>query len=370
MALTKRTIGSFIEQISIKNKDGKYSEVLGVAIEKEFMPSVANLIGTDLKKYFIVSENEFAFNPMHVGRDKRLPIALYKSSIPALVSPAYFCFKVTDSKIDNEYLMLLFKSNQFDHLSWFRTDSSVRGGLTWDDFCNLEVNIPDIEEQKRIVKEYKIIEKRKDILMEFNKQLEKIIDNTFLDNIGKIENETAPIFTFGNVITGKTPSTYNKDYYNSNDIPFIKTPDMHDGIFVIKTNEYLSKKGADSQNNKYIPPYTVIMSCIGSAGELAITTEYAQTNQQINAVVTKYPYFLYSALKKAKRDLLVLGDGSTTMLNINKTDFSNFLIISCDDNNKDKIENTLKPFFKLIESNSKEICTLSEYKNLLLNKIA
>lgn len=109
MALTKRTIGSFIEQISIKNKDGKYSEVLGVAIEKEFMPSVANLIGTDLKKYFIVSENEFAFNPMHVGRDKRLPIALYKSSIPTLVSPAYFCFKVTDSKIDNEYLMLLFK---------------------------------------------------------------------------------------------------------------------------------------------------------------------------------------------------------------------------------------------------------------------
>ena len=96
MPLNYRKIGDLIKKVSEKNKDGLYDEVLGVAIEKEFMPSVANTIGTDLKKYNVVRKNRFAFNPMHVGRDEKLPIAVYHKDEPALVSPAYMMFEVED----------------------------------------------------------------------------------------------------------------------------------------------------------------------------------------------------------------------------------------------------------------------------------
>ncbi len=366
-------LGELVEQVTETNSELNFglNDIVGVTIDKKIIPTIANLKETDLKKFIIVSPNDFIYNPRTHG--KKIGLGYNNTYRKYIATWNNNTFRVKHNQrevITPDYLYLYFNREIWDKEACFNSWGSSTVVFSWDSFCDMKINLPDIEEQKKIVKEYQAIEKRKGILMEFNNQLEKMIDCTFADNINKIENNTAPVYTFGDVITGKTPSTYNKDYYNSNDIPFIKTPDMHDGVFVIKTNEYLSKKGADSQNNKYIPPYTVIMSCIGSAGELAITTGKVQTNQQINAVVTKYPYFLYSALKKAKRDLLVLGDGSTTMLNINKTDFSNFLITSCDDNSKEKIENTLKPLFKLIEMNSKEIYTLSKYKDLLLNKIA
>jgi predicted transcriptional regulator len=98
---------------------------------------------------------------MHVGRDERLPVALFQEEQPAIVSPAYFMFEVLDSGIlDEEYLMLWFRRAEFDRKCWFHTDGSVRGGLTWDDFCRILVRVPDLEEQKKIVHAYKVIEDR------------------------------------------------------------------------------------------------------------------------------------------------------------------------------------------------------------------
>lgn len=179
MQLNYKKLGSFIKKVSEKNKEGLYNEVLGVAIEKEFMPSVANIIGTDLKKYNVVRKNRFAFNPMHVGRDEKLPIAVYRNDEPALVSPAYFMFEVTDKGVDVDYLMLVFKTASFDHLCWFHTDASVRGGLTWEDFADIEVNIPPIKEQKKIVRQYKVITDRIEVLEKINKKLAKVAKITF-----------------------------------------------------------------------------------------------------------------------------------------------------------------------------------------------
>ena len=102
-----------------------------------------------------------------------------------------------------------------------------------------------------------------------------------------------PIHNFGTVITGKTPPTSVAEYYG-NDIPFIKTPDMHGNVYITSSECSLSKAGADSQKNKYIPENTVVVACIGAnAGEVALTSYIAQTNQQINAIISKYPCFLY-----------------------------------------------------------------------------
>ena len=154
-------LGNHIRLVDYRNSDLLTKTVLGINIDKYFMPSVANIIGTDLSKYKLISKGLFACNPMHVGRDERLPIALYSEDIPAIVSPAYFMFEITDcDKLNQDYLMLWFRRPEFDRICWLKTDGSVRGGITWDDICRIEVPIPPMSEQLKIVASYKAIADR------------------------------------------------------------------------------------------------------------------------------------------------------------------------------------------------------------------
>lgn len=179
-----------------------------------------------------------------------------------------------------------------------------------------------------------------------------------------------PIYSFGKVITGKTPPTSVPEYYG-NDISFIKTPDMHGSVYITSSECSLSTLGADSQSNKYIPEQTVIVACIGAnAGEVSLTSYLAQTNQQINGVVTKYPCFLYFSVKTNTAELRVLGEGSSTMININKTSFENYEIPTPDLEKLDLLEKQLKKFFALILYNQQEIDRLSEMKELLIAQLS
>ncbi len=152
---------NYIRLFDVRNSGNITDRVLGINIDKYFMPSVANVIGTDLTKYKLISKGKFACNPMHVGRDERLPVALYDEDEQALVSPAYFMFEIIDEEILNpEYLMMWFRRPEFDRNCWLRTDGSVRGGITWDDICRLELPVPSMEEQLEIVSSYKSITDR------------------------------------------------------------------------------------------------------------------------------------------------------------------------------------------------------------------
>ena len=154
-------LGNHIRLIDTRNRESITDRVLGINIDKFFMLSVANVIGTDLSKYKLITKGKFACNPMHVGRDERLPVALYDEEEPAIVSPAYFMFEVVDNSILNEdYLMMWFRRPEFDRICWLHTDGSVRGGITWDDICRLELPIPPIEKQLEIVNSYKVITER------------------------------------------------------------------------------------------------------------------------------------------------------------------------------------------------------------------
>ena len=97
-----KRLGDYIRQVDVRNKDLGTSNLLGINIDKFFMPSVANIIGTDLRNYKLIRENQFACNPMHVGRDERIPVALYLDKDKAIVSPAYFVFEI----VRNELLMI------------------------------------------------------------------------------------------------------------------------------------------------------------------------------------------------------------------------------------------------------------------------
>ena len=179
-------LGNHIRLIDIRNRESITDRVLGINIDKFFMPSVANVIGTDLSKYKLITKGKFACNPMHVGRDERLPVALYDEEEPAIVSPAYFMFEVIDNSILNEdYLMMWFRRPEFDRICWLHTDGSVRGGITWDDICRLELPIPPIEKQLEIVNSYKAVTERIALKQKINDNLEATaqayFDSLFFD---------------------------------------------------------------------------------------------------------------------------------------------------------------------------------------------
>lgn len=156
-----KKIGDYIREINNRNKDLSVSNLLGINIDKFFMPSVANIVGTDLSKYKIVKKWQFACNRMHVWRDKRLPVALSKSDEDFIVSPAYNVFEIIDEKkILPEYLMMWFSRQEFDRNAWFYTDADVRQWLHWDAFCNMELPVPDITKQQEIIDEYNTIKNR------------------------------------------------------------------------------------------------------------------------------------------------------------------------------------------------------------------
>ena len=167
-----RKLGELIEWVDTRNKGVISSNLLGINIEKYFMPSVANIIGTDLSSYKLISKNQLACNPMHVGRDEKMPIALYMEEEPSIVSPAYFVFQVKDLTVLNpEFLMLWFRRAEFDRECWFHTDGSVRGGITWDEILDMSVPVPSIEEQNKIVSSYNDIEKRIKLKRQINDNL-------------------------------------------------------------------------------------------------------------------------------------------------------------------------------------------------------
>lgn len=154
--MSYKRIGDYIRLVSNRNSDWAITNLLGVNIYKNFMPSVANTSGVDLSKYKIIRKGQFATNIMHVNRDEILPVALYQNDEPAIVSPAYMTFEVIDkNKLLPEFLMMEFQRPEFDRRAWTYCDSSVRGGLEWERFCEIQIPIPDIDEQRKFVALYK-----------------------------------------------------------------------------------------------------------------------------------------------------------------------------------------------------------------------
>ncbi|WP_252231863.1 restriction endonuclease subunit S [Clostridium sp. ZBS15] len=176
---------------------------------------------------------------------------------------------------------------------------------------------------------------------------------------------------FGDVITGKTPSTKKSEYYGGY-VKFIKTPDMNNSIYVINTNQTLTDEGAKSQENKYVPKNSILVSCIGTVGIVSLTSEISQFNQQINALVPfekEYIYYLYFKFKSLKELLEGLGSSGATMANVNKGKFETIKILNPDKKVikmfYDKCDVIFKQILNLQHANEK----LTEARDILIPKL-
>lgn len=187
---TYKRLGDYIREINVRNKDLSVTKLMGINIDKYFMPSVANVIGTDMSNYKVVANGQFACNLMHVGRDEKIPVAL-NTEDPIIVSPAYFVFEVCDNTLLPEYLELSLRNPEFDRNAWFHTDGDVRGGMDKEGMKDLLIPVPPLEEQRSIVSRYKAIETRiannKQTIAKLEEATQALYRKMFVDDVD-VEN--------------------------------------------------------------------------------------------------------------------------------------------------------------------------------------
>lgn len=182
-----KRLGDYIREVDVRNRDLAVTRLVGLTIDKAFIPSVANVIGTDLSNYKVIRREQFACSLMQVSRDGKMPVAMFEEDA-AIMSPAYPMFEVIDSgTLLPKYLMMWFSRPEFDREASFYAVGGVRGSLTWEDFCDLKLPIPPLSRQREIVAEYETLTRRirlnERLIASLESLAQTLYRRTFVDNI-------------------------------------------------------------------------------------------------------------------------------------------------------------------------------------------
>lgn len=280
-----------------------------------------------------------------------------------------------------------------------RCIGSTQKALTIDTLKKFDIKLPPIEEQKAIAHILSTLDEKIEVNNRINKKLEEMAQTIFkhwfvdfefpnenrepykssgeemveselgmipkgweVDNIGNLVKE---------IVTGKTPSTKAPDNYG-NKYPFITIPDMHNNVFIIKTERYLSEKGNKVQINKLLPANSINVSCIATVGLVAINAKPAHTNQQINSIIPNRDedvYYFYEYLKLMSDKLKAIGSTGSTTLNVNKGEFEKMKYIYPQRQVMIRFNNLIKSNFEMIKKKQLENEKLKELKDTLLPKL-
>lgn len=372
---TYKRLGDYIREINVRNKDLSVSKLMGINIDKYFMPSVANVIGTDMSNYKVVANGQFACNLMHVGRDEKIPVAL-NTEDPIIVSPAYFVFEVCDNTLLPEYLELSLRNPEFDRNAWFHTDGDVRGGMDKEGMKDLLIPVPSLEEQRSIVSRYKAIETRisnnKQTIAKLEEAAQALYRKMFVDDVD-VENlpEGWRMGCLGEVIKlggGGTPSTSNPEYWNSNDVAFYSPGDRTNEYFVLKTEKYISNLGLEKCSSKLYPPYTTFVTARGATtGRLAMAGKPMAMNQTCYAILSKKnnPFYIHQLSIEVMAKLKNAAVGAVFEALTTK-DFDSVDIIIPTQEIIDSFESKVKSIYESILLSQKENEILTEMLSLMM----
>lgn len=389
-------LGKHIQLVDYRNSEEVTSTVLGISIDKEFMPSVANVIGTDLSRYKLISKGLFACNPMHVGRDERLPIALYEKDSPAIVSPAYFMFEIIDRDVLNEeYLMMWFRRPEFDRECWFMTDGSVRGGITWDDLCRIKLPVPSYARQCEIVESYRAITDRIALKRAENDNLEKTIKAVFkswfldfdaFDGVELVQSQYGLIPNgwhyelLGNlcdcVTKGTTPTTLGKDFTDTG-INFIKGESINDDhSFNMTLFAHIDDKTDELLKRSRIYVNDIVFTIAGTLGKFALVDSSvvpANTNQAVAIIRTSkiMPAMLYSYfIGEWQVEFYKRNTQQAVQANLSLGTIKDLPILLPDSKGQDRYMQLVTPLIVGMQNNFSEIERLYELQNQLLARLS
>lgn len=306
---TYKRLGDYIREVDVRNSDLSVSKLVGLTIAKAFIPSVANTIGTDLSKYKIIKDNQFACSLMQVSRDGKMPIAIYKGE-NAIMSPAYPVFEVDKEGLLPDYLQMWFSRPEFDREAVFYAVGGVRGSLDWNDFMDMMLPVPPIEEQQRIVDRYNAIQHRiatnKQTIAKLEEAAQALYHKMFVDNIDPNNlpagwrmgclGEVAEISAGGD-----RPECFSEAKDNVCSIPIFANGIENDGLY-----------GYTNKPKVIVPSVTI--SARGTIGFVCLRTEpYVPIVRLLvcvpNKLISSSVLYLFYLLKNTKLE----GDGAVQL---------------------------------------------------------
>lgn len=306
-----KQLGQFIRQVDIRNSEGKEENLLGVSVQKKFIPSIANTVGTDFKKYKVVKKGQFTYIPDTSRRGDKIGIALLEDYEEGLVSNVYTVFEIIDEKqLIPEYLMLWFSRPEFDRYARFKSHGSVREVMDWDEMCKVELPVPPYEKQEEIVDGYKTITERIALKQKINDNLANTEQAILVETV--INNHTVPtaLGDFVDFIDGDRGKNYPTfdEFTSTGYCLFLNASNVTSTGFNFDNCMFVSEEKDKLMNKGHLSPYDIVLTSRGTLGNVALYDKHIKyENVRINSGMliirpkTKRlsPYFIYVLLKSS-----------------------------------------------------------------------
>lgn len=384
-----KPLGKYIQPVVGRNNDLGDLPLVGLSIQKKFIPSIANTIGTDMSTYRIIERNQFAYGPVTSRNGDKITIALFDDFDKALISQAYIPFEVKDhSELDPEYLMMWFRRPEFDRYARFKSHGSAREIFDWEEMCNVKLPIPHPDKQREIVKEYNTIQNRIALNQQLIQKLEETAQAIYREwFVEGIDMENLPegwrLEKLKNIClkigSGSTPKGGKESYFDSG-ISLIRSTNVFDYNFSFEDLAFIDKKQADKLKNVAIEENDVLLNITGvSVARCCIVPSIvlpARVNQHVmiirpnnNLNISNYLLFNLCSTP-SKNALLGLSQSGSTREAITKTEIEEFQILLPDPDLLEKFDIKIKKLFSLKNSIAIENQKLTELKALLLSKLA
>lgn len=379
MKSTYKRLGDYIRQVDVRNRDEKVTRLLGVSIDKKFIESIANTIGTDMSVYKIVRYGQFAYGPVTSRNGDKVSIALLTEA-ECIISSSYTVFEVIDKKVLlPEYLMLWFMRPEFDRYARFHSHGSAREIFDWEEMCNVELPVPPIEEQQKIVDAYQTIEHRIALKKKINENLEAQIyawfQIIFIKNLNYNHWARLSLNDLVTVIDnrGKTPpfTTIKNDY------PLIEIGAIHSAGRIIDYNQvekYIQRTTYLNWFRSGHPKqYDILMSTVGSLAELKLfygdKGSIAQNLVAFRAKDESFALYIYQYLCWKQRDLLSYEIGSV-QASIKVSQIINFLVVVPPISLIEKFNYLARQATEIIYKNEIMVLRLSELQSMLMSLLS
>lgn len=391
-----RLLGDFIRQVDVRNTDGKEENLLGVSVQKMFIPSIANTIGTDFTKYKVVKRGQFTYIPDTSRRGDKIGIALLTDYDEGLVSNIYTVFEVKDeNELLPEYLMLWFSRPEFDRYARFKSHGSVREIMDWDEMCKVELPVPSIDKQRSIVKAYQTITERIELKRRINDNLAKTIKAVFkswfldfdaFDGVELVQSQYGLIPNgwhyelLGNlcdcVTKGTTPTTLGKDFTDTG-INFIKGESINDDHSFNKTLfAHIDDETDELLKRSRIYVNDIVFTIAGTLGKFALVDSSvipANTNQAVAIIRTSkiMPAMLYSYfIGEWQVEFYKRNTQQAVQANLSLGTIKDLPILLPDSKGQDHYMQLVTPLIVGMQNNFSEIERLYELQNQLLARLS
>ena len=378
-----RLLGDFIRQVDVRNTDGKEENLLGVSVQKMFIPSIANTVGTDFTKYKVVKRGQFTYIPDTSRRGDKIGIALLTDYDEGLVSNIYTVFEVKDeNELLPEYLMLWFSRPEFDRYARFKSHGSVREIMDWDEMCKVELPVPSIEKQRSIVKAYNTITDRIELKRKINDNLvatvTAIYRRMFIEG-GRIY-PTAPLKQLCSKIgSGATPKG-GKTAYQESGVSLVRSTNVFDYAFSYDDLAHISDEQADQLSNVVVEENDVLFNITGvSVTRCCIVPADvlpARVNQHVMILRPKtampMSYYIMTTLCSAenKAKLMGIAQSGSTREAINKQEMESFSIPVPPTKEVQNFEIKAHGLYESVIRNTEEIMRLNVMQQLLLSQLS